>query len=303
MKIKKSINYGKQSVDNIDIDEVKKSLKNELITTGPYVEKFENALKNKFKCKYAYSCSNATSGLHLAFLSIGLKKDDAVLMPAINFISAYRMAELIGAKIYLIDVDEKTGQINLKNILECIKKNKIKKIKALVTMYLGGYVENNIDFFKLKKKYNFSLIEDACHAIGSKYKYNKKSFFIGSCKHSDICVFSFHPVKTITTGEGGAVLTNDKKIANKIRLLRSHGIIRNKKNYWDYDIKQLGFNYRLSDVNCALGFSQLKKLDKFYEERKKIFNLYKIKLKTFKEYVDFPKSKNKTNLYHLFLIG
>ena len=259
MKIKKSINYGKQSVDNRDIDEVKKSLKNEFITTGPYVEKFENSLKNKFKCKYAYSCSSATSGLHLAFLSISLKKNDVILMPAINFISSYRMAELIGAKIYLVDVDEKTGQINLKNVLDCIKKNKIKKIKALVTMYLGGYVENNIDFFKLKKKYNFSLIEDACHAIGSKYKYNNKSFFIGSCKHSDICVFSFHPVKTITTGEGGAVLTNNKNIANKIRLLRSHGIIRNKKQYWDYDIKQLGFNYRLSDVNCALGFSQLKK--------------------------------------------
>ena len=303
MKIKKSINYGKQSVDNRDIDEVKRSLKNEFITTGPYVEKFENSLKNKFKCKYAYSCSSATSGLHLAFLSISLKKNDVILMPAINFISSYRMAELIGAKIYLVDVDEKTGQINPKNVLDCIKKNKIKKIKALVTMYLGGHVENNIDFFKLKKKYNFSLIEDACHAIGSKYNYNNKSFFIGSCKHSDICVFSFHPVKTITTGEGGAVLTNNKNIANKIRLLRSHGIIRNKKQYWDYDIKQLGFNYRLSDVNCALGFSQLKTIDKFYKERKKIFKLYKIKLKVFNQYIDFPNSKNKNNLYHLFLIG
>ncbi len=299
----KKINYGKQKIDAKDIIEVKKSLEEDFITTGPYVEKFENLLKKKFKSKFAVSCINATAGLHLAFLALNLKKGDVVLMPSINFISSYRMASLLGAKIYLVDVDENTGQITPQNILKCIKINKIKKIKILVTMYLGGYVENNTELFSLKKRFKFSIVEDACHAIGAKYKFKNKNYFIGSCKHSDICVFSFHPVKTITTGEGGAVLTNNKQVAATMKLQRSHGILRNKRKYWDYDIKNFGFNYRLSDINCALGFSQLKKIDKFFVKRKKIFDLYKKNFSKFTNYIYLPKTNNLYNLYHLFLIG
>jgi dTDP-4-amino-4,6-dideoxygalactose transaminase len=147
-------------------------------------------------------------------------------------------------------------------LLACIKKNKLKKIKAILTMYMGGFPENVVEFYKIKKKYRCFLIEDACHALGAKYEHKSKDIYIGSCKHSDIAVFSLHPVKTITAGEGGLVTTNSKLIYQRILELRSHGIIRNKKNYhWKYNIYELGFNYRLSDLNCALAISQLKKIN------------------------------------------
>ena len=138
-------------------------------------------------------------------------------------------------------------------------------------MYLGGCPENVIEIFRLKKKYKFILIEDACHAFGSKYKFKNKYLKIGSCKHSDICTFSFHPVKPITTGEGGALTTNNLNYAKKARLFRSHNIIRNKNKHWVYNIKSFGMNYRLSDINCALGNSQIKKINKFIKIRNNIF--------------------------------
>lgn len=302
MKKMTNILYGKHFLDRSDEKEVIRSLRQKFITTGKYVQKFEKTLSSVFGSKFAYVCSSATAGLHLAFMSINLKKNDVVLMPAVNFISSYRIAKSMGAKIYLVDVDKSTGQMNNYNILRCVKENNLKNIKAIVTMYLGGYVENNIDFYYLKKKLKCFLIEDACHSLGSKYKFRKKYFSIGSCKHSDICVFSFHPVKTITTGEGGAVLTNNKKIANHILRSRSHGIQR-RKNYWDYDIKNLGYNYRLSDINCALGLSQIKKIRLFFKKRKKIFDFYIKKLKPYFNYLYFPPANNKHNLYHLFLMG
>lgn len=295
-----NIPYGKQFIDNDDIEIVKNSLRSSLITTGPYVKNFEKKIKNIFKCKYALACNNGTAGLHLAFQAVNLKKNDAIIMPVINFISAYRIANLMGLKVYFADVDEFTGQMTPLSLLKCIKKNKLKKIKAVLTMYLGGFPENNLEFYKIKKKFKFCLIEDACHAFGSQYNFNKKKYYIGSCRHADISVFSFHPVKTITTGEGGVVTTNNSGFAKKVSELRSHGIIR-KKEYWKYDIKQLGYNYRLSDINAALGISQLKKIKKFTAQRKKIYLFYKKKLK---KYFKFPNYnfKNITS-FHLCVIS
>ena len=301
--MKKKINYGRQYIDKLDVNLVIKSLNENRITTGNYVNLFEKKIRDKFKCKYAYSCCNGTAGLHLAYLAINLKKDDIVLMPSVNFISSYSMAKQLGARIFLVDVDPITGQMTPEKILECIKLNKINKIKAIVTMYLGGYVENNINFYNLKKRLNCYLIEDACHAIGAKYKYKNKEHYIGSCKHSDICVFSFHPIKTITTGEGGAVITNSKFFSEKIKIFRNHGIIRNKKEYWKYNIKQMSFNYRLSDINCSLGIGQLSKLNKFINQRKKIFDEYRDKLKNFKEFVKINNYNNKINGFHLIILN
>jgi len=290
------IPYGRHFIDNNDINITSLSLKSSLITTGPYVESFELKLKKLLNSKFALTCNNGTAGLHLAFQAIDLKKKDTIIMPVINFIAAYRIANLMGANIYLADVDKFTGQMTPQTLLDCIKKNKLKKIKAVLTMYLGGSPENNLDFYKIKKIYKFYLIEDACHAFGSQYTFNKKKYFVGSCKHSDICVFSFHPVKTITTGEGGAVTKNNKFFAKKMFYSRSHGIIRNKK-YWTYDIKNLGNNYRLSDINAALGISQLKKIKKFLTIRKNIYLFYKKKLKKF---FLFPNYYYKNiNSYHL----
>ena len=297
------IPYGRQYIDNQDISLVSKSLRQDLITTGYYVKRFENKILKFLKTKYAVSCSSGTSALHLALIAINLRKDDVIIMPAINFIAAYNMARVMNAKIFLADVDPLTGQMTPETLLKCIKNNKLKKIKAIVTMYLGGYPENVIEFYNIKKKFNCFLIEDACHAFGAKYMYNKKYFAIGSCNHSDIATFSLHPVKTITSGEGGLVTTRNKTIYNIIISLRSHGIQKNKDLHWKYNINKCGFNYRLSDINCALALSQLNKINKFINYRKKVFQIYRNSLDKEDNLINFPYYNQKKSAYHLFLIS
>ena len=298
----KNITYNKQYIDNKDLLSVKKSLLQNKITTGPYVKIFEDKLKNFLNSKYVLTCSSGTAGLELAFKAINLKKNDVILMPVINFISAYSMANKLGAKICLVDVDKYTGQMTYQAVMECIKKNNIKKVKALVVMYLGGYIFENLEYLKIKKKLKCKLIEDACHAFGSKYNFNGKTLKIGSCKHSDISVFSFHPLKTITTGEGGAITTNIKKYYDQINLMRSHGIDR-KKNYWSYDIKSLSSNYRLSDINCALGISQIRKINKILSKRKKLYQQYLIEFKNNKYFKILNFEKETSPSFHLIIFN
>ena len=299
----KLVPYGRQHIDSQDIRFVSKALKQDLITTGRYVKKFENKISQFLKVKYTATCNSGTSALHLAFMAIDLKKDDVIIMPAINFIAVYSMAKLMNAQIFLADVDPLTGQMTPETLLECIKNNKLEKIKAIITMYLGGYPENVIKFYNIKKKYNCYLIEDACHALGAKYLYNKRYLSIGCSKHSDISTFSLHPVKTITSAEGGLVTTNNKFFYEKIIALRSHGINKNKDLHWKYDIKRIGFNYRLSDLNSALGLSQLYKINKFVSARRKIFNFYNNNLKKYGNLITFPFYKENKPSYHLFLIS
>jgi dTDP-4-amino-4,6-dideoxygalactose transaminase len=299
----KTIPYGRQYIDTHDIRLVSKALKENLITTGRYVNKLEAKISRFLKVKYTASCNSGTSALHLALMAINLKENDAIIMPAINFIAAYNMARLMNAKIFLADIDPLTGQMTPETLLKCIKNNKLKKIKAIVTMYLGGYPENVIQFYNIKKKFNCYLIEDACHAFGSKYFFNKKFLSIGSCKHSDISTFSLHPVKTITSGEGGLITTNNKVFYNRIISLRSHGINKDKNFHWKYNLSKSGFNYRLSDVNCALGLGQLKKINKFLNYRRKIFDIYKVEFEKIINIVTLPSYKISRPSYHLFLIS
>ncbi len=296
------LSYGKQYIDKSDEKFILKSIYDTKITDGKYVRLFENKIKEKLKSKYCISCNSATSGLLLSLKSIGVKKNDVIIMPAVNFVASYSTSTLLGAKTILCDVDKITGQITPETVQKCIKLNKLKKIKALITMYLGGYPHNAYNFFKLKKKYNFFIIEDACHAFGATYSYKNKKIFIGSNKHSDLSVFSFHPVKPITTGEGGAITTNNAKIYNKLKILRSHGIIR-KKEYWNYDIKELSLNFRISDINCALGISQIKKLGNFLKKRETIYKWYKEFLFHHKDVklISFNKEVNPS--FHLILLN
>jgi len=266
----KIIPYGRQHIDSQDIKFVSKALRQDLITTGNYVKKFENKISKFLKVKYVTCCNSGTSALHLALIAINIKKNDVIIMPAINFIAVYSMSKLMGTKIFLADVDPLTGQMTPSSLLKCIKDNKIKKIKAIITMYLGGYPENIIDFYNIKKKFNCYLIEDACHALGAKYFYKKRYLHIGSCKHADLTAFSLHPVKTITTGEGGLVTTNNSLLNERIREFRSHGIVRNNNaKHWIYDI-----------------------------------NYYRDKLKKIRNHITLPKYnlQNKSS-FHLFLIS
>lgn len=299
----KYIPYGRQLINKQDKELVLDALSNNFITTGPYVEKFEKEIKKYLNCKYSYTCSSGTAAIHLAMLSVGLKEGDTILMPAVNFIASYNMAINMKLKIYLVDVDELTGQITPIKLLECIKKHKLKKINALILMYHGGYPENVNQFYEIKKFYNFFIIEDACHALGSEYKFKNKYFKVGSCRHADVSTFSLHPLKTITSGEGGIITTNKNFISQNIKLFRSHGIKRNKKKHWVYDIRRHGFNYRLSDINCALGFSQLKKINFFIKKRKNIYNKYLKEFENYNSKLLLPKYSIETRpSYHLFLL-
>ena len=301
----KTISYGSQFIDNHDSKLVIKSLKERFITTGKFVERFEENLKNFFKSKYALTCTSGTAALHLSFKSINLKEDDIVVMPAINFVAAYSLCLSMKAKVYLADVDKYTGQMTPDLLKNCIKKNKIKNIKLIVTMYLGGKPNNIEKFYKIKKKYKSILIEDACHALGASYKVKNKSHKIGSCKHSDISIFSLHPLKTITTGEGGIISTNNKKIFKRIKYFRSHGIMRHSNDHWKYDIYDIGLNYRLSDINCALGISQLKKIKFFIKKRGKVSDVYSKNFKEIKQYVitnNFH-NINSSSAFHLIIIS
>lgn len=299
----KFINYGKQKIDKRDKLAVYNSLNSERISSGPYVEYFESKIKKYVSSKYSIVCNSGTSALHIALFALNIKKNDIVVMPAINFIAAYNLCTMLQAKIYLSDVNSSTGQMEPKDLEVCIKKNKLKKIKTVIISQIGGHPEHIIDFHKLKKKYKFFLLEDSCHSFGAKYKYKNKYYNVGSCRHSDIATFSFHPLKSITTGEGGAITTNNSIIAKKCKLFRSHGIVR-KKNHWDYDVLFSGLNYRISDINCALGISQIKKINEFINYRKKISILYQNFFTQYSNLVKFPKySSTNISSWHLYLIS
>ena len=299
----KLIPYGKQHIDNKDIASVAKTLKKEKITTGDEVEKFEKEVSNYLKCKYSATCNSGTSALFLAMRSANIKKNDTIIMPSINFISSYNVAKLFGAKIYLADVDKVTGQMRPMDVLNCFNKFKLRKVKAIIVMYNGGYPQNAEKFFDLKRRFNFIIIEDACHALGAKYIIKKNAYRVGCCKHSDISTFSLHPLKTITTGEGGLVTTNSRKIDQRIKKLRSLGLKKFKGKHWIYDVVFQGFNFRLNDFQCALGISQLKKINKFLEKRSKIAKIYNEELKKNSHILTPNHLKNYLSSNHLYIIN
>lgn len=303
----KFIPYGKQHLNKSDFNALKKAFYSNFITGGNSVSTFEKKFCEYTKAKYSVSCSSGTAAIHLALEAIGLKKNDNVIIPAINFVAAANLVKKIGAKVFLADVDPISGQMRPSDLLKCIKQNKIKKIKAFFSMYNGGNPNHVIEFYKIKKKHKCFFIEDSCHALGAIYSYNK-NLKVGDCKFSDISTFSFHPVKSITTGEGGMITTSKYKIYKKCQTLKNHGILRKKSNkkkyYWKYQIIDHGFNYRLSDLNCSIGISQLKKLDFFIKKRNKIAKLYNKLLSEYHDIIYLPKvSKDQKSAWHLYIVN
>ena len=300
------IPYSRHKLFKEDLSAVNKVLKSDFLTTGPQVELFESELKNIFSSKYATCVNSATSALHLSCMAIGLKKGDYLWTAAISFVASANCAVYCGAKVDFVDIDKETFNISLKNLSEKLKKaKKEKKLpKALAVVHMGGNPCDMIKIKKLSNKYNFKIIEDASHATGSFYKKQ----IIGNCKYSDICIFSFHPVKIITSGEGGAILTNDKEIYEKTQILRTHGIQKDYTKFkkkekigWYYEQQFLGYNYRMSDILASLGKSQLKKLESFTNYRNKIFNSYKKLLMKYD--ISFQRiDKNDYSSFHLVII-
>ena len=302
MRKNKIIPYSRQFISKKDIQEVNNALKEDLITTGKVHVKFEKALSKFCNSKFSLVVNSATSGLHLACLALELKEKEIVWCSANSFVSTANCAVFCGAKIDFVDINLDDYNIDVSHLELKLKKTKDRfRPKILIVTHIGGYSANMKKIYNLSKKYNFKIIEDASHALGAKYE-NKS---VGSCIYSDIAVFSFHPIKSITTGEGGACLTNSKRFYLKMKLLRSHGIEKNvrKKNLppFYYEQKFLGYNYRMSDFNAALGLSQLNRIDKIMKKRNEVVKIYRKKLdKNFFSLTPVQKDVQSSN--HLFIL-
>ncbi len=286
------IPYGKQHIDKEDEKAVLEVLKSDYLTTGPKVQEFEKALCKYTNAKYAIAVANGTAALHIASLIL-LKKGDLVLTTPNSFIATSNSILYAGARPVFVDIKE-DGNIDLDKC-EKILKN-FNSIKAIYVVHFSG---NPVDMEKLKylkEKYNLTILEDSAHAIGATYQYGK----IGNCKISEITTFSFHPVKNITTAEGGAILTNNEEIYKKALILRNHGIEKKGKYVWEYKMKDLGFNYRITDIQCALGISQLKKLDRFIKKRQEIAKKYEEEFKNTPIKPLYPFNEN--SAYHLYVV-
>ena len=286
----KKIFYSQHYIDQIDKASVLKSLSsNKNITSGKIQINFENNFSKYVGSKYSLSCSSGTAAIDMAMNSIELNKNDNVIIPAINFVAAANVCNQRGAKIFFADVDPKTGQMTPETLIKCIKENKIRKLKLFFSMYLGGAAKNIEGFSKIKKKYKSMWIEDACHALGGNYFFKNKKYKVGNCKYSDISIFSLHPSKIITAGEGGVLTTNKKKFFMRAKNFRSHSMIKkiDKYNTFNfYEVYEPGNNYRISEINCSLALSQLMKISKFLKKRKEIVNYYKNELKYYKDYIE-----------------
>ena len=262
------IPYGKQDIEQEDIEQVIETLQSNYLTTGPKVLEFEQALADYCQAKYCVAVSNGTAALHLLSLCL-LIKDDLVLTSPNSFLATANSILYVRAKPIFVDINPQ-GNIDLDLCEQELKKNP--KIKALYAIAFSGQMIEQKKLQNLKENYNITIIEDCAHAIGAKDN-NVKA---GSCKNSNASILSFHPVKHMTTGEGGAITTNSKELYKKLLLLRNHGMIREQKTMkpWEYEMHELGYNYRITDIQCALGISQLKKLNKFIKKRIKLAQNY-----------------------------
>tara|TARA_Y100001968_G_scaffold68355_1_gene59391 strand:- start:2024 stop:3202 length:1179 start_codon:yes stop_codon:yes gene_type:complete len=286
----KFIPYGRQEIDEDDIDEVVKVLRSDFLTQGPAVVAFEKDIAEKVSARFSIAFNSATSALHVACKALNVEEQDIVWTSPISFVASANCARYLGAKIDFVDIDIATGLISVEELTKKLEQAKKSDSlpKALIAVHLAGASCNMEAIRKLSLKYNFSVIEDASHAIGGKYQGD----YVGCCKYSDVTVFSFHPVKIITSGEGGIAVTNDSSIENTMRKLCSHGIEKNNEKFiykttkpWIYEQQLLGYNYRMTDIHAALGSSQLKKVDRFIQKRHEIYEIYREELQN--KYIRF----------------
>lgn len=270
-----NIPYGKQSVSLEDVESVVACLNSEFLTQGPKVGLFEDAISSRVGARYCVAVNSATSALHIALLALEVGSGDLVWTSPITFVATANAALYCGAKVDFVDIDPETFNLSPTSLREKLEhaKRQGSLPKVVIPVHMAGQPADMKDIFELSKEFGFKILEDASHALGSTYE----GLPTGSCKFSDIAVFSFHPVKMITTGEGGACVTNDLNYARKMRSLRSHGLIRSHDEFegvsdggWYYEQIGLGFNYRITDIQCALGYSQLNRLDNFVTKRNAI---------------------------------
>ena len=301
------IPYGRQDICQADIDAVVAVLRADFLTQGPAVPAFEKAVTDYCGAQHAVAVNSATSALHIACLALGVSKGDIVWTTPTTFVASANCALYCSAVVDFVDIDPLTYNISVERLAEklALAEKAGKLPKVVIPVHLCGQPCNMAGIRKLSKQYGFKIIEDASHAIGGKYKGES----IGNCHYSDITVFSFHPVKIITTGEGGMAVTNDAFLAKRLCLLRSHGITstqadmqpRPAREIWNYQQVDLGFNYRMTDIQAALGLSQMQRLDEFVTKRHAIAKRYDQLLSTLP--VERPwQHPESYSGYHLYVI-
>ena len=296
---KEYLSYGRQIIDDDDINLVVNVLKGNYLTTGPNVKQFEEMVASYVGCKYAVAVSNGTAALHAACFAAGIKEGDEVITTPMTFAASANCVLYCGGKPVFADINPFTYNIDPKEI----EKKITSKTKAIIPVDFTGQVVDLDEIKKIADKYNLIIIEDAAHAIGTKYKGEK----VGNI--SDMTEFSFHPVKTITTGEGGVITTNSKELYDKLVLFRTHGITREKEflvnkeeGPWYYEQIDLGYNYRITDIQCALGISQLNKLDRFIERRKELVKMYNEELSKIDGIIIQKEERFSDTARHLYII-
>lgn len=301
------IPYGRQDITQADIDAVVAVLKSDFLTQGPVRPRFESALAGYVGARHAVAVNSATSALHIACLALGLGPGDCLWTSPITFVASANCALYCGANVDFVDIDSRTynlcPQALALKLDEAEREGRLPKV--VVPVHLCGQSCDMAAIHALSQRYGFKIIEDASHAIGGKYK----GEYVGNCRYSDITVFSFHPVKIITTGEGGMALTNDPELAERMALLRSHGVTRDTERMtqesdgpWYYQQVALGFNYRMTELQAALGLSQLARLDDYVARRRALAARYDTILQGLP--VTTPwQHPDSDSAWHLYVIG
>ena len=295
------IPYGKQWISEDDIEAVSDILKSDFLTTGPTVTQFEKEFAKYVGSRYAVAVSNGTAALHLSAEALNVQEDSEVIVPPMSFAATSNCILYNSGKPIFADITER----GLIDPLE-IEKNLDDKTEGLIPVHYMGLPCDLKKISEIAKENNLFVIEDACHALGAKYE----SEMIGNCRYSDLAVFSFHPVKHITTGEGGIITTNNKEVFSKLLMLRTHGITKDRTKYkvkttepWYHEMHYLGYNYRLTDIQAALGLSQLAKIQKFIERRREIATMYNSFFSEFDHEVEIiSENENEFHSYHLYVV-
>ncbi len=302
--MKKFIPYGRQTITEEDIQSVVDVLRSDWLTQGPVVENFERAVADYCGVKYAVAVANGTAALHLASMAAGFVAGDEVITSPITFVASANAIVYAGATPIFADIDEHTY---------CIDPGQIKvkvtsRTKGVIPVHFTGQPCDMEEIYEIAKEHHLIVIEDAAHAIGASYKVDGQVYKVGSCSHSDMSIFSFHPVKHMTTGEGGMITTNSPDVYEKLCLLRTHGITKDPDKLtrndgpWYYEQQELGFNYRITDMQCALGLSQLKRLDTFVERRRQIASTYNNAFSSCAELIVPRQSPTAHSSWHLYML-
>jgi UDP-4-amino-4,6-dideoxy-N-acetyl-beta-L-altrosamine transaminase len=267
--------YGRQTIEDDDVAAVAAALRDDFLTTGPRVEAFETAFAETVGARHAVACANGTAALHLAMLALGVGEGEVCIVPSITFLATANCARYVGAEVVFADVDPMSGLMTPETLADAVKRAGGRKIAAVLPVHLRGDIAELPALRQIAEAAGAALVEDACHAVGSAMTFDNVPAHAGDNRWSDMAVFSFHPVKTLTTAEGGMITTADDRLAERLRRLRSHGMIRQADaEPWWYEMREMGFNYRLPDVLCALGLSQLAKLPRFLERRRTLARRY-----------------------------